>query len=134
LVLSGWSGKSLYSALSGISGRSASAGRFGFSRLSRVVFKKESCDRPGHCDLHHGGATSLSPLLFPTIVRVRGFPPSKFIPRIFQPDVSRDPTTFVASSHAALSDLLHNVKKVFDTLETCLDELDAWRLYLVSGQ
>jgi len=83
--------------------------------------------------------TEVQPLyhlfLSPTLVRVRGFPPSKFIPRPFQPDVSRDPTNFVASfaySHAALSDLLHTVKMVFNTLETCLDELDAWRLYLAS--
>jgi len=120
-----------------MSGRSASADRFGLSSLSPVVPKKESCDRPSHCDLHHGGATPLSPLLSPTLVRIRGFPPSKFIPRPFQPDVSRDPTTFVASSadsHATLSDLLHNGKMVFNTLETCLDELDAWRLYIASGQ
>jgi len=138
LALSGWSGRALYSALSGMSGRSSSSGRFGWGgRFSPVVPKQESCDRPGHCDLHHGSSTPLSPLLSRTLVRVRGFPPSKFIPRPFQSDVSRDPTTYVASSadsHAALADLLHNVKTVFNTLEACLDELDAWRNYLASGQ
>jgi len=116
------------------------AGRSGSRSIDAI--KRESCDRPGHCDLHQDGATPVlhwvpPPSLSPTLVRVRGFPPSKFIPRPFQPDVSRDPTTFVASSadsHGALSDLLQNVKMVFDTLETCLDELDAWRLYLASGQ
>jgi len=121
----------------GITGR---AGR----SVSRSIdaIKRDSCNRPGHWDLHQDDATPVlhwvpPPSLSPTLVRVSGFPLSKFIPRPFQPDVSRDPTTFVASSadsHAALSDLLHNVKMVFDTLETCLDELDAWRLYLASGQ
>jgi len=123
--------------MSEMSSISASADKYGLGGLSPVVYKKESCDRPGHCDLHPGDVTPLLPLLSPTIVRVRGFPPSKYIPRPFQPDVSRDPTTFVASaadSHAALSDLLYNVKLVFNTLEMCLDELDAWRLYIASGQ
>jgi len=137
LAFSEWSGRTLYSAMSEMSGRSSSADRFGIGILSPVVVKKETCDRPDHCHLHLQGATPSSPLISPTIVRVRGFPPSKHIPRPFQPDVSRDPTTFVASpadSHAALSDLLYNVKLVFNTLEMCLDELDAWRLYIANGQ
>jgi len=131
------SGRTLYSAMSEMFGRSSSADRFGMGSLSPVVVKKESCDRPGHCYLHPRDATPLSPLLSPTILRVRGFPPSKYIPRLFQRDASRDSMTFVASSadsHVALSEFLHNVKLVFNTLEMCLDELDAWRLYLASGQ
>jgi len=130
-------GRSYHSAISEKSGRSSSVDRFGMGSLRPVVVKKESCDRPGHCDLHPRDATPLPPLLSPTILRVRGFPPSKYIPRPFQRDATRDPMTFVASSadsHAALSELLHNVKLVFNTLEMCLDELDAWRLYLSSGQ
>jgi len=137
LVYSEWSGRSLYSAMSELSSRSASADGYGLGGPSQMVPKKELCDRPGHCDLHPRDPTPLSPLASPTILRVRGFPPSKYIPRPFQPDVSRDSTTFVASSadsHAALSDLLCNVKSVFNTLEMCLDELDAWRLYIASGQ
>jgi len=137
LAFSECSGSTLYSAMSEMSGGSSSANWFGMGSLRPVVVKKESCDRPGHCNLPLQDATPLSPLLSPTIVRVRGFPPSKYIPRPFQRDASRDPMTFVASSadsHAALSDLLYNVKLVFNTLEMCLDELDAWRRYIASGQ
>jgi len=133
---SGWSGRSLYSAISGMSGSSVSAGRSGFSRVSQVVPKKETCDRPGHCDLHDRGATPLIPILSPTLVRIRGVPPSRFIPRPFAPFFYRDFQTYVpsaADSHAALTDMLSNVKMVFDTLEICFLELDAWRDYFGSG-
>jgi len=136
LARDGWFGRSMYSPMSEGSGRFGSVGRSGSSRASPVVIKKESCDRPGHCDLHYGGATSLSPYFSPTLVRVRGLPPSTFIPRPFQHDVSRDVMTYVpsaADSHAALSDTLSNVKFVFDTLEICFAGLDAWRLYIASG-
>jgi len=136
-IYSEWSGRSLYSAMSELTSRSASADGSGLGGPSLVVPKKELCDRPGHCDLHPRVPTPLSLLLSPTIVRVRGLPPSQRIPRPFRLDVSRDPATFVASSkdsHMALYDLLSNVRMVFNTLEKCLDELDAWRIYIASGQ
>jgi len=39
-----------------------------------------------------------------------------------------------ADSHAALTDVLSNVKLVFDTLEIIFFDLDAWRTYFGSGQ
>jgi len=131
------SGLSLYSAISGMSGRSSSCGNGGWGkRFSPVIPKQELCDRPGHCDLHPRSFTHSSPLLTPTVVRVRGVPPSRFIPRPFAPGVSRGFETYVPSAsntHAALTDMLSNVKMVFDTLEICFIELDAWRAYFGSG-
>jgi len=130
------SGMSLYSAMSGMSGRSFGPGNSGWGkRFSPVFPKQELCDRPGHCDLHPRSFTHSSPLLTPTVVRVRGVPPSRFIPRPFAPGMSSGFETYVPSAshtHAALTDMLSNVKMAFDTLEICFIELDAWRTYFGS--
>jgi len=60
----GWSywSTSANSRESGVSAASSGGGgitgRAGKSVSRRIYdIKRESCDRPGHCDLHHDGAT-----------------------------------------------------------------------------
>jgi len=71
------------------------------------------------------------------VVRVRGDPPSGFIPRPYMSSTGRRSSLYsppVPATHDALVFLLGNVMTVFNAYEACLDELDAWRRYFSSGQ
>jgi len=68
--------------------------------------------------------------------RVRGDPPSMYIPRPYLNGVVRAsslPTTTPAEVHNALVFLLGNVRKVFDAFEASLNGLDAWHHYYDFG-
>jgi len=68
--------------------------------------------------------------------RVRGNPPSRYIPRPYLNGVHRSTAsldTTPAEAHDALVFLLGNVRKVFDAFEASLNELAAWRRYYDFG-
>jgi len=99
----------------------------GPSRLSRSA---DRCDDPGNCIYHN-------PVVSPIRMRrVRGDPPSLYIPRPYLNGVIRantSSTTTPVESHDALLFLLGNVRKVFVAFEASLNELDAWRRYYDFG-
>jgi len=87
------------------------------------------CDNPGHCSFHDG---VVSPI---RLRRVRGEASSHYIPLPYLRDVNRSspssPT--IIDAHDALVFLLANVRKIFDSYEASLTELESWRRYFNSG-
>jgi len=87
------------------------------------------CANPGHCSFHDG---VVSPIC---LRHVRGEPPSHYIPRPYLRDVNRSPPSSptATDAHDALVFLLANVRKIFDSYEASLTELESWRRYFNSG-
>jgi len=94
-----------------------------------------ACGFPGRCRTHPG---TVSGVWAPSrMVRVRGNPPSGFIPRPYMSSTGERSSLYAPpapATHDALLFLLGNVTTVFNAYEACLDELDAWRRYFCSGQ
>jgi len=100
-----------------------------------LVERGRACIHPGSCRTHTGRL--LAPVVPSRMVRVRGNPPSGFIPRPYVSTTGRRSSLYsspISATHDALVFLLGNVMTVFNAYEACLDELDAWRRYFCSGQ
>jgi len=97
---------------------------------SRPSRSEKCCDDPGNCSYHN-------PVVSPICLRrVRGVPPSVYIPRPYFNGVIRSSassSTTPAEAHDALFFLLGTVRKVFDASEVSLNELDAWHRYFDMG-
>jgi len=83
----------------------------------------------GRCSFHYG---VVSPI---RLRRVRGEPPSYYIPRPYLRDVIRSSSSSptATDTHDALVFMLANVRKIFDSYEASLTELESWRRYFNSG-
>jgi len=94
-----------------------------------------ACMYPGSCRAHVGSLrASLGAF---RMLRVRGNPPSGFIPRPYVSTTGRRSSLFspsIPATHDALVLLLGDVMTVFNAYEACLGELDAWRRFFCSGR
>jgi len=100
-----------------------------------LVERGRACMYPGSCRAHSGSL--LAPLGPSRMVRVRGNPPSGFIPRPYVSATGRRSSLYspsIPATHDALVFLLGNVMTVFNAYEACLDEVDGWRRYFCSGR
>jgi len=102
------------------------------------VGQDRACGYPGVCRTHPGSVSGGGAPVSPSrVVRVRGNPPSGFIPRPYMSSTGARSSLYsppAPDAHDALVFLLGNVMTVFNSYEACLDEVDAWRRYFCSGQ
>jgi len=96
------------------------------------------CNYSGSCRTHPGSVSVGEAVVSPSrMVRVRGNPPSGFIPQPYMSSTGGRSSLYAPpapATHDALVFLLGNVMNVFSAYEACLEEVDAWRRYFCSGQ
>jgi len=106
--------------------------------VSGRVEQGRVCGFPGSCRTHPGSIFGGGAPVCPSrMVRVRGDPPSGFIPRPYMSATGGRSSLYappVPATHDALVFLLGNVMTVFKVYEASLDEVDVWRRYFCSGQ